>query len=213
MPVVAVFVNDEGRTCAPLEHAICRLYRQGPDAAWEEESAFSVEVDAGEGLAAVRGAFAALASRLKAAEAVAVAGRELSGAAYQQLDAAGFALFEWTGRPERFLDGIALQLEQDEAARAEAAATPASPQPAGEPGCFRIDLTELAEKRPDVSSKMAIVPFLQGAGFAELRVVCAHVPPWFERQLGGMGFAFESSALPEGKLLARIFPSGGGRAV
>lgn len=211
MPVVAVFINDEGIACEPLEHAVCRLYRQGPDACWEEESAFSVEIDVEKGLAAVRGAFGALALRLKEAGVEAVAGREVSGVAYNRLDAAGFAVFEMKGRPERFLDYIALRLEQNETAAAAAGRTPASPQPYGDPGCFRLDLAELAEKRPDVSSKMAVVPFLQNAEFAELRVVCAHIPPWFERSLGEMGFTFEPSALSNGKLLVRIFPARGGR--
>lgn len=48
------------------------------------------------------------------------------------------------------------------------------------PGYFLIDLEEVQRKKPDLTTKMVIKPFLEKKEFATLEVHCCHVPPWLE---------------------------------
>lgn len=45
-------------------------------------------------------------------------------------------------------------------------------------GYYEIDLEEIQNKKPDLSSKMIIKPFLEKKDFKVLEIHCCHTPPW-----------------------------------
>jgi hypothetical protein len=102
------------------------------------------------------------------------------------------------GRPERYLDFVAAQLEGEEQAKQVIDNYPACPQATGQEGRYGIDLIELQKRRPEISSKMALMPFFENTGFDELLVACAHIPPWFEHSLGGMGLRYRALSADDG---------------
>lgn len=49
------------------------------------------------------------------------------------------------------------------------------------PGVYFFDLLQAQEKYPALTSKKALQPFFDTVPFLELRLICAHMPPWLER--------------------------------
>lgn len=57
-----------------------------------------------------------------------------------------------------------------------------APLPVGD-GCYRIDLAEILNNDASLNSKDVLVPFMSGAAFKQLEVLCDHPPRWFAREL------------------------------
>lgn len=204
MPDIAVICKPNGTVSALSEDTVVRVFaKEAESGEWRITKEWEASIDCEKGLREVRKSMGMLIEKLDGAKAI--AGKSITGIAYHLFDAAGFAIFEMTGRPERFLDFIAAQLERSEQEAQEQESCPTAPWQTAEEGCFCIDLTQLSEKKPEISSKMAIMPFLQNETFLELLVLCAHVPPWFERNLLAMGFQFEAARADDGGFRVRIF--------
>jgi hypothetical protein len=107
----------------------------------------------------------------------AVAGAKLSGLPYAALDLAGYAIFSLDSLSDAALDGIAADLS---AAADAPKASAYAPQPSGAPGEFFLDLAALQLEHPEITSKMAMKPFIDGGAFTKLTLICRHVPPWIE---------------------------------
>lgn len=203
MPNIAVICNERGYT-APLFGASCvRVFRLSPAAQWRAERELPVALEPEKGLRQVRLAVQALIAELEGTRVI--VGQNVSGVAYNLFNAAGFAIFEMVGRPERYLGFVEKQFRQEEAKRKEAAAFPTRPVPMGEAGVYRIDLIDLAAHQPAVSSKMALLPFFKETPFDELRVRCAHVPPWFSCDLPALNLRHVCSRGADGVWRVHIF--------
>ena len=55
-----------------------------------------------------------------------------------------------------------------------------SPVELDQEGNYFLDFVEVQKIRPDLSSKKAIIPFLNDTLFQTLTVVCSHVMPWLD---------------------------------
>jgi hypothetical protein len=60
-------------------------------------------------------------------------------------------------------------------------------------GNYFIDLTQLQQKHPELSTKMALLPFLRETPFYALEMVCDHIPPWFDHQFPGLRLCYTLS--------------------
>ena len=89
---------------------------------------------------------------------------------------ADYSIWELIGQPEEFLDliikGEQRYVEKIEKKENESVAKKL------EDGHFLIDLNELQLIKPELTSKKAIIPFLEKEEFDILEVLCCHIPPW-----------------------------------
>ena len=72
-------------------------------------------------------------------------------------------------------------------------------------GYYLIDLNELQFTKPELTSKKAIIPFLDKFEFDTLEVICCHIPPWLIEKEKKKEISIEASKLKknEYKLLIR----------
>ncbi|EKQ52348.1 MULTISPECIES: Fe-only nitrogenase accessory AnfO family protein [unclassified Clostridium] len=85
-----------------------------------------------------------------------------------------FSIWELEGNPYDFLDEIvAKELEEEENAN-----KPVELAKKIKDGYYLVDLQELELTNPEISSKNAIIPYLEKEEVKKIEVLCCHVPPW-----------------------------------
>ncbi len=106
----------------------------------------------------------------------------ISGIPYSVFDMAGYRIFQMDEFSDSVLEGMMEDLEElekeNQALRDRMDMS--SPIETSIPGEYIFDLLKAQELNPDMSSKKAIKTFLETTPFMELRLICAHVPPWIE---------------------------------
>jgi len=106
----------------------------------------------------------------------------ISGIPYTVFDMKGYRIFQMEKFSEEMLKYILDDLEELEKNNQELRelANMSSPIETDIPGEYFFDLIKAQEMNPEMSSKKAIRDFLDNTPFMELKLVCAHVPPWIE---------------------------------
>lgn len=90
-----------------------------------------------------------------------------------------FSVWELEGNPFDFLDEI-IEREKVEEELAEQEVEVAKKI---SEGYYLVDLQELELTNPELSSKNAIIPYLEKEEVEKIEVLCCHIPPWLvERQ-------------------------------
>ena len=115
-------------------------------------------------------------------DAKAVLCKELSGIPFSVFSQKGYCIFCAEKADQDTLDGIVKDMEEsDEKRRRKIAMIKnAGPVETETPGIYFLDLIQLQKECPEISSKKALLTFLSNTPFLELRLVCAHIPPWLE---------------------------------
>ena len=78
------------------------------------------------------------------------------------------------------------------------------------PGHFTISIREIQGKRPEVSSKQVLQQFVQRGGFAELEIICDHVPPWIEVEAERRGYEIVSEKTAQNEVKVILSQTSGG---
>lgn len=115
--------------------------------------------------------------------------KSVTGVYYYELEKAGVSVWEYSGKPEEFLDHIAA----GEEAEPEAAPAPVAvlvPSDLGE-GRYFVSIKEIQENNSGITSKQVLQPFLRQGKFYSLEILCNHLPPWLEGELAGGSLAGE----------------------
>lgn len=121
-----------------------------------------------------------------------IAGGALTGIPYVVLDQAGKHIFQIDAIDDEILDSMVSDIfaePEPHVCNASACNVPCSAQvavkaPAPEeisPGIYQFDLVALQRTSPQISSKQALRGFMEATPFTELHLVCAHIPPWIEK--------------------------------
>lgn len=85
-----------------------------------------------------------------------------------------FSVWELEGNPMDFLDEIIVsENEKEELDKQEVEVAKKI-----EEGYYFVDLQELELTNPEMTSKKAILPYLQKEEVKKIEVSCCHVPPW-----------------------------------
>ncbi|OOM09150.1 Fe-only nitrogenase accessory AnfO family protein [Clostridium saccharobutylicum] len=85
-----------------------------------------------------------------------------------------FSVWELEGNPMDFLDEIVVsENEKEELDKQEVEVAKKI-----EEGYYFVDLQELELTNPEMTSKKAIIPYLQKEDVKKIEVSCCHVPPW-----------------------------------
>jgi Fe-only nitrogenase accessory protein AnfO len=110
-----------------------------------------------------------------------ILGKNVSGVAYHILDRLGFYIFEAdTYYPEMF-DEIIYEVEKTEGEEDRGENIPIAPYSPNQDGIYYLDLIELQNRHPDISSKKAISQFINNQVFMRFELICRHMPPWMEQ--------------------------------
>lgn len=196
---IAIFSTNNGKITSPEDAREVVIARR-TGTLWEERKHIPFSLDVGldlnaimlgdaddDALDKVRETMHALIGQL--GDCRIVAGSSVSGLPYRILSHAGFHIFEVDAMSQTLLSQIVsdVRFAKDEAAY-ESVGT--SPSPMAEPGHWYCNLLKLQEAHPEVSSKMALRDLFGQPDFKALELVCGHIPPWFDRDLAGLGLTY-----------------------
>lgn len=112
-----------------------------------------------------------------------VAFQYIAGISYSAFDMAGFKIFQVDSNNEEALDGIFEDLQDfdRQEKEKEEIAKKAVPVETEVPGIYYLDMIKVQESDPELSTKKVLLPFFESTPFMELRLKCAHIPPWIEK--------------------------------
>lgn len=124
----------------------------------------------------------------------------VTGIPFMMLDKEGFMLCEAEEISNQLFEEIAydyakIEQEKEKPSKTTRKDYPTKPFETKEPGIFELDLRKLQESHPEVSSKMAIIPFLKETTFYQLNIYCDHIMPWVEHNPAMLGYEYETSKL------------------
>jgi hypothetical protein len=111
-----------------------------------------------------------------------IAGKEIRGIPYSVFDMAGLHIFEIENVSNEILDEISADVRSANIIKTEnkKILTSAVPIETAVAGVYELDLAALQEKFPEISSKKALLDFMNNTPFLYLNLTCKHVPPWIE---------------------------------
>lgn len=126
----------------------------------------------------------------------------LTGIPYMILDKAGFMLCEADIITNQLFEEVAydyvkMQQEKEQLQKMPVTDYPTKPYETKEKGIFELDMQKLQKSHPDISSKKAIIPFLNSTNFYQLNIYCSHIMPWLDRELAKLGMGYQSYKLNE----------------
>jgi Fe-only nitrogenase accessory protein AnfO len=207
---IAVMLGNDGRTVSLSDPGTLMVFRR-ERRQWSVTRSQEFALDPAAGLSGLRKTVAAMMEFLGTCRTVVV--KSASGALFFELEKARCSIWEIDGVPKDFLD----QVWQDEKEDQEHAAFPPVagaeiPAPLEiSPGKFMISIKDIQGKRPELSSKQVLRPFVRQGGFTELEVICDHIPPWLDADAEQQGYLLtsERTAMNEVKVLLRNPASGG----
>lgn len=200
---VAVITGPDGSTGVLSDPGTVIVYERDRDnCSWHpvRETEFAIEC---ESLQEIREKIAGLMDFL--GDCRVFVAKAASGAVFFELQKAGFSVWEITGRPAEFLDGV---LEEENAAE-EPGKAPVFEIPAPleiSPGTYTISIKEVQGKLPGISSKKILQHFVRTGDFERLEVTCDHVPPWIKLDCEMSGLRCESEKMGPNEFVVILTP-------
>ncbi len=204
---IAVMTDGNGRTIPLSEPGTVVVFRRNRGV-WHCDRALPFAIDEENGLLGLRRKMTELVAFL--GDCRAFVAESASGAAFFELEKARCPVWEIAGTPDGFLDEVwrELQVGEDSAPPAQGAGIPAPIEMSS--GKFTISIREIQGKRPEVSSKQVLRQFVRRGEFAELEIICDHVPPWIEMDAECMGFSLATERTGPDEVLIRLTRARGG---
>jgi hypothetical protein len=171
---IAVFSIDIFKSDLSVRSTTVTVFEKS-GGCWEEIYRNYVNLPSGSSVSAARDALNRLLDGLGDCRIAVGAG--LTGVLYRALDIRGFSIFDTDDISPGTLNGILADLKAAEATSAPLD-VPVLPAETETPGAYELNLIRLQETHPEISSKQALREFLEATPFCELRLICAHIPPW-----------------------------------
>lgn len=103
----------------------------------------------------------------------------ITGIPYYVFDKMGFAIFEAPSVSKELLDEVIAEVDKNEKTLAADSLLPRAPVEVTD-GCYYLDFLLLEQAHPEVTTKQALLPFLEETPFISLTLRISHVPPWLE---------------------------------
>lgn len=175
---IAVIINSE--SCISSFENGCKLNLYYKDNnSWQLMKDIDYSLDANTSLSEIRDYIRSVI--LKLDDCKIVVGKTVSGLPYNIFDRMGFAIFEVENISDSILDMIFSDVEASTNERINSSSKlSTSPIETEIKGIYFLNLIELQEKHPEISSKKALQTFISSTPFYQLELICSHVPPWFE---------------------------------
>lgn len=125
-----------------------------------------------------------------------IVGSDVSGLPYNIFDSAGYTIFEIEGEPKQFLENLGIQFKNQQMQIKEGETIVFTDRPIEiTDGIYYFDLKTLQIKKPGITSKQALMPFFTSIPFVSLDIICAHIPPWFDREFGRLNLTYTTKKL------------------
>lgn len=116
--------------------------------------------------------------------------KSITGIPYHTFDKAGLIICEVEKFDLELLDAIQEDLISTSLEDAKQK-LPEAPIETDTPGDYFFDFDQLQKSTPEISSKMALLPFFKNVPFLSLDLVCEHIPPWFDKSFDAMKLTYE----------------------
>lgn len=199
---VAVILDAEGYTGRLSEPG--RIVVYGRDGCfWDIAREMEFALDLSRGLPELRRKTADLTDFLGNCKIFAA--KFASGAMFFELEKAGCTIWEVSGKPAEFLDGILEEEEENEMAGTQTGFEIPAPLEIS-PNNFTISIKEIQGKIPGISSKKILQQFIRGGDFDSLEITCDHVPPWIELDAVRAGMMMETEKIDYNEYLVKLMP-------
>lgn len=185
--VAALFAADGSLAEVPQ----CRkvAFYEGGQGAWLSTGGLDFGFEGASGLCGMRKRLSEFMGAIGKRSAILAAG--FPGVCRDVLSRNGYVLYETGIFEEGVLDGIAEHLREGDQEGEGVPIAPFEEEPGS--GIFFLDLRLALNANPDLTTKMILRPFLQGAKFLELGFIYDHFPPWLPSELRGLGYKYECS--------------------
>lgn len=200
MDKIAVIMNDEIKIDSFIDGAIISLY-ENKGASWFVSKSILVCINFRMELSLVRKEIQKLIAELD--DCKIIVGKSISGLAYQMFDQMGFDIFEIDEFSPTIFDKIIFDIKISSVSKDDST-IPLIPMETNIPGVYFLDLITLQQQNPEVSSKMALQPFLTSTPFLQLDVNCVHLPLWIEKFVTEKGMELKSENMINGEIQASI---------
>ena len=201
---IAVFQDINGKTQSFFEPGIIIVYSKTLSE-WKITNEIIFRIDNIASLKEVRESIRNMAEAL--GDCKIFVGRDVKGVTYNVLDGMGFNTWELEGTPKEFLDFV-FEKEQEEAEEAAKAKTADQLSLIEEikDGNYFLDLKKVQESNVNLTSKGILLPFLNATTFYELKIICGHVPPWFQATFKKLNLESESQSISQNEIIVRVYP-------
>lgn len=178
MEKIAVFIGKNNEIGSFMESECVNMFVKKDDN-WVVEKTLNLDFKNIKGINEIRQAFTKIIQVLEDCKIVLAS--SAFGIPYSIFYAEDFSIWELQGKVESVLDEILIkEKEHEELEKKESEKEVAVKI---DEGHYLIDLIELQILNPELSSKKAIIPFLQTRDFTKLDIKCCHVPPWIEKEI------------------------------
>lgn len=213
--LIAAYVGEDGEIADFFASGSLCLF-EDLSGTWVKVGEASLSLDQGIALTPMKSVFVKALEELGADRKCTVfLAKELRGILRVFLEEQGFRVWKSHGTLHAQLSDAR---RQEEAALAEQAALDAAlpqPDPVGDPteGNYRFDLMKILSEGNCHVSRDLLMPFLETVSFAQLEVLCDHVPRWFPMELPELGLeALVPEAFPGDPMTVTVRPVNGGRS-
>ena len=186
--IMAVF-RDDTNQIARFDEMTNFIFYTKEESCWRKSDMVPFAPDLSGGLASTRENIQQMLGVFNSCKIIIT--KSITGIPYQIFDRSGFIICESDDFDLDLLDAIQADLiSLDEEANEDELLLSNIPTETDTPGYYFIDLTQVQKKHPEMSSKMALLPFIKETPFYSLEVLCDHIPPWFNHKLPEMNLSY-----------------------
>ena len=176
MKKIAVIIDENGSISSFTEGYSIKLFAK--DDKWKEVKEKTINQDELNSMVELRKFYNEVINDFEDCTILIV--KKAEGIAYSVFYKQDYSVWELDGQPYDYLDEIIKKEAEHEIEEKEQEEVVIAKEI--EKGRYLIDLNELQLTQPLLSSKKAIIPFLDKAEIQLLEVRCCHVPPWLIKQ-------------------------------
>lgn len=177
MEKIAVFLDHNDNISSFLDGAVVKIFEKYEEE-WKVNKIIAIDMSKVIGIMAIRHRFRKLIDEFDNCRIVVV--KKGFGVAYSVFYAHDFSVWELPGKADGILDDI-LNREKEHDRLEENKDNKNSYIEEVKKGEYYLDLIKLQLEDPEMSSKKALLPFIETTAFEAMKFRCCHVPPWLKR--------------------------------
>ena len=203
---IAIVESNNQEPNSIFEPGFVVTYKEG-GGEWKVQNRFENKICNAKGIAAVRVAVADTVRQL--GDVKIVVASEIPGITFGTFQAAGFDVFLVENSALDVLDSVKkemLEVIEERQEKPRKFDVMQFLETCMNKGDFRLNMKEILPKNPQLTSKSILIPYLKNGEFDRLDVICSHVPKWFNKDLGALGFEYKTVNVLPNKKTVRIVP-------